>query len=94
MNCRSSATALLVFVGLVPTMQTAMAGTPTHQSGTATATILTIASNRAAHGMTGEIGLRERQSARTQTIKHLGPDGHLIAAGNRDARVIIILDLP
>jgi hypothetical protein len=75
-------------------IQTAQAGTPTHQSATATATILTIASNRAAHGTAGEIGLRDRQSSRTQMIKHLGPDGHLIAADHRDARVIVIFDLP
>jgi hypothetical protein len=94
MNCRLSAVALLAVAGLVPAAQAANANTPTPRQATVTATILTIASTKADGVANGQAGLRNVLPGHNLTGKHIGLDGHIVAADHADARVLIILDLP
>lgn len=94
MNCRLSAVALLAVTGLVPGNQAANAGTPTHRQATATATILNITSVKADDAADDQVRIRTGQPERNLTVKHIGLDGHVVAAQTVGARVLIILDLP
>jgi hypothetical protein len=94
MNCRPSAVALFAVAGLVPGTQAAIAGTPTHRQATATATILNITSVQAEDAANGQVRIRTGQPERNMTVKHIGPDGHVVTAKTVGARVLIILDLP
>lgn len=94
MNCRLSAVALLAVTGLVPGNQAANAGTPTHRQATATATILPMASIKSGQATNTDAGKRDWQLWRNRTVKYIDADGHLVAVDDRNAHLIIILDLP
>jgi hypothetical protein len=91
MNCRPSAAALIVLLGLVPTVQKAIAGTPTYRQATATATILSAGTNDASGAPRPNVGL---QHVHTPTLRFMAPDGSLVRVKIPSARRLIIIDLP
>lgn len=94
MNCRSFVAVLFVIAGLVPGAQKANAGTPTHRQATATATILPMASIKSGQVTNTDAGKCDWQLWRNRTVKYIDADGHLVAVDDRNAHLIIILDLP
>lgn len=89
MNCRSFAVALFLSVGLVPTTQTANAGTPTPRQATATATILPTATNEIIPD-----AKHIAMSSQRPTLKYIAMDGHVTNTQSPSVRKIIITDLP
>ena len=83
MNCRPSAVTLFALLGLVPTAQAAIAGTPTSRQATATATILTAVTND-----------RAKYQASKIVEKYIGIDGRVTVVRKLQSRPIIIIDLP
>jgi hypothetical protein len=94
MNCCPFAVITVVLSGLVPALQPASAGHPTHQRATATATILSpVAINDVARGKAGEI---RGSSGGPQLVKvrFVDENGFVTVAGNPRRHVIHIIDLP
>lgn len=94
MNCRPFAVALSAFAGLVPTMQNANAGVPTHRQATATATIL--------QQVTNDPEVYARHDARRSgneprvppVVRFLDRDGVVLKSAGPGVTRIFIIDLP
>jgi len=94
MNCRPFAVIAVVLCGLVPAIQSASAGTPTHQRATATATILSGVSTLNSREVERAASSHTRSGSQTVRVSYIDADGFITTAANPQRLKIIIIDMP
>lgn len=94
MNCRPFAVIAVVLCGLVPAIQPASAGPPTHQRATATATILSGVSTLNSREVERAASSRTRNSSQTVSVFFIDADGFITTVANPQRLKIIIIDMP
>lgn len=94
MNCRPFAVIAVVLSGLVPAIQPASAGPPTHQRATATATILSGVSTPGSAAVEQVSGDNQLGKSKTVRVKYVDAEGLITTVANPQRWRIVIIDMP
>lgn len=94
MNCRPFAVIAVVLCGLVPAIQLASAGSPTHQRATATATILSGVSTIYHHEAERVTSGHTRHGSETVRVFYIDADGFITNVASPQRWKVIIIDMP